>query len=220
LPDGSYNFRVRAKDRAGNVDGTPASRTFSVETPLRNDLQTAEAAAEFYFPDAASFDVPSSCGGSPAIDCPGGTPLPPADQLAVTSSRNVVGPIGGNRYDVTATLDVQTLQPVTLSGFGADCDATATSANGASPTWTVNVSLNFVADPDSGVLRIDPGTATPSGVETTDVSISGASLLCSATDTFKSFFISTLEDQLAGMFVGASLCAAPGPEYLGLCPPS
>ena len=30
LPDGSYNFFVKAKDEAGNVDSTPASRSFTV----------------------------------------------------------------------------------------------------------------------------------------------------------------------------------------------
>ena len=32
LTDGSHTFRVRATDTAGNVDATPASRTFAVET--------------------------------------------------------------------------------------------------------------------------------------------------------------------------------------------
>jgi hypothetical protein len=32
LPDGSHTFRVRAKDAAGNVDPTPASQTFTVDT--------------------------------------------------------------------------------------------------------------------------------------------------------------------------------------------
>jgi Bacterial Ig-like domain len=32
LPDGSHTFQVRAKDAAGNVDPTPASQTFTVDT--------------------------------------------------------------------------------------------------------------------------------------------------------------------------------------------
>src|SRR5439155_3911955 len=32
LGDGSYAFSVRAKDRAGNVDSSPATRSFTVDT--------------------------------------------------------------------------------------------------------------------------------------------------------------------------------------------
>lgn len=221
LPDGSYTFRVRAKDKAGNVDGTPASRAFSVETPLTNDLQTAEAAAQIYFPDAASFDAPAQCAGTVLVDCPGGTPLPPADQLTVTSSRSVVGPIGGNRYDVTATENVATLQPIKLSAFGADCDLNMNSANGATPTWTVTLSLDFVVDAESGALRIEHSNTAVSGFEDSDWSLSGSSLLCSLAGTFTT---GTVRDAFVGMLeayfdeVGWSLCAAPGPAYLGPCP--
>jgi hypothetical protein len=31
LANGSHAFRVRAIDRAGNIDGTPAARSFSVQ---------------------------------------------------------------------------------------------------------------------------------------------------------------------------------------------
>jgi hypothetical protein len=37
LSDGSYTFKVRAKDAAGNVDGTPASRSFTVDVPALPD---------------------------------------------------------------------------------------------------------------------------------------------------------------------------------------
>jgi hypothetical protein len=32
LPDGSVNFRVRAVDAAGNVDASPDSRSFVIDT--------------------------------------------------------------------------------------------------------------------------------------------------------------------------------------------
>jgi len=34
LPDGSYTFEVRAKDEAGNVDSSPASRSFTVDVEV------------------------------------------------------------------------------------------------------------------------------------------------------------------------------------------
>ena len=78
-----------AEVAAGNVDGTPATRAFDVETPLTEDLATVDAAAKLYFPDTVDMDVPSSCGGNPAIDCPGGNPEPPAKQLRVSSTRAI-----------------------------------------------------------------------------------------------------------------------------------
>jgi arylsulfatase A-like enzyme len=38
LPDGSHNFRVKAIDAAGNVDATPASRSFTVDTVAPNPV--------------------------------------------------------------------------------------------------------------------------------------------------------------------------------------
>ncbi len=35
LPDGTYTFNVRATDAAGNVDPTPATRTFTIDTVRR-----------------------------------------------------------------------------------------------------------------------------------------------------------------------------------------
>ena len=59
LPNGSYNFMVRAKDEAGNIDPTPANRSFKVKTdttpPVISDVED--------FPD------PQIVGGYVNITC-------------------------------------------------------------------------------------------------------------------------------------------------------
>ncbi len=218
LPDGSYTLAVRARDEAGNVDKTPASQGFIVETPITNDLATAQAAAALYFPDALDMDAPASCGTDPAIDCPDGNPLPPADQVRIESIRSVVEVPGQNRYDVSATLDVTTLQAIKVSAFGLDCDLTMNSANGADPDWDARVSLNFYVEPSSGDYYIYLGNMLINGVEVADYAFSG-DFGCTLVDWGSAYaqdsIVNTLEDQFGS---GSSLCAAPGPAYLGPCP--
>jgi hypothetical protein len=220
LIDGSYTFKVRARDAAGNADATPASRAFNVETPLTMDQETAEAAAELYFPDAAVFDVPATCGGSTSIDCPDGTPVPPADQVSTTSTRTVTEVVGANRYDIIATTDVATLQAIkVLVPLGPNCDLTVTSANGDSPTWTFTMSLHFVTDPTTGELRIERGDLGITGAEEDDFELLGG-YACQLANLGIGFIIDTFVDSFSDYFmdVGYALCAAPGPAYLGPCP--
>ncbi len=42
LPDGTYTFKVRARNRAGLVDPTPAERTFTVNTSSEGDITPPE----------------------------------------------------------------------------------------------------------------------------------------------------------------------------------
>jgi hypothetical protein len=56
LPDGAHTFEVRATDRAGNTDATPASRSFTVDTAAPGTkiqsgprLRTAKTTATFTF---------------------------------------------------------------------------------------------------------------------------------------------------------------------------
>jgi hypothetical protein len=249
LGEGRHKFLVRAR-MAGAVDPSPAARAFTVdpvkndttipggtednrpatetplpeppapEVPLTKTLETAQAAAELYFPDAMDMDVPASCGGTTTVDCPGGIPLPPVDQLSVTSTRSVLEVAGQSRYDVTVTSGVETLQVVKVGIPGGDCDMTLTSANGANPNWTIHLSLLFLTDA-SGEYRIEPQNTVLTGEDAADFNLSGG-IACALANLglgfYSDFYLMPLEAHFAQ--VGRALCAAPGPAYLGPCPPT
>jgi hypothetical protein len=217
LPDGAYEFQVRATDPAGNADKSPATREFNVESPLRKTEETGVIASAIYFPDIADIDAPASCGGNPEVDCPNGQPLPPADQLRLTSSRSGVWSGPSSRYDLTVTLDVETLQAVKMKISGIECDVTFTSANGTIPTWQVQVPLNFQIEASTGDFRIVPGSIGINNFEQDDVEITGG--FSCAFANFGTAPFGSFVDWLSDTMVGYSLCAAPGPEYLGPCPP-
>jgi hypothetical protein len=223
LPDESYVFEVRARDKAGNLDATPATRAFSVNTPLTEDLPTAQAAAALYFPATADRDVVASCGGSTPVDCPGGVPAPAAPQLRVASSTpSLVAIAGTSRYDVSVTQGVSTLAPIKVTiPLVGDCNLTLTSANGTQPTWNVFVSLQFVIDSTTGERRILHQNLTTTGVEAADFTLTG-SVACALANAFNAASIGNLYTGLLAdsmSQVGWALCAAPGPAYLGPCPP-
>jgi len=245
LEQGRHVFRVRAR-KAGAVDPSPATRAFTVdsagnetaapseptasppqppppEVPITKTQETAEEAAELYFPDAIDLDVPATCGGSPELDCPNGSPLPPEDQLSVSSTRNVVEQVGQSRYDVTAVSGVETLNVIKANiPLVGECDVTLTSdsAGGALPNWTIEVPLNFVKDPTSGAYRIEMGDLTLNEFEAADYSLAGnvgCSLANPGTSYFQEIYLTTLRAHFNE--VGSPMCAAPGPAYLGPCPP-
>ena len=219
LHDGTYTFEVKARDMAGNTDATPASRMFNVETPITQSLATAAAAAELYFPEQINLDVPASCGGSPEVDCENGLPLPPEDQLAVTSTLTKLELATSSRYDVTVTSDVSTLQSIAVSAFGADCELTLTSAHGSVPTWQITAALNFQTIPGGSALRIVPSDLSVDNLEDADISFSGE-IPCSSgsfgSAMAEQIYLSTVQSQIEQ--IGIRLCAAPGPAYLGPCP--
>ena len=224
LGDDEYVFTVAAVDAAGNTDKTPAQQTFSLDTPLTMDPQTAAQAAEMYFPSGAiTGDVPAVCSGDVTVDCPGGVPLSPADQVELTSS-HVVQQVSPSEYLVVATLDARTLDPEPVLGFlGSSCSLGYDSAKGATPTLQATVPLDFVTDGTTGALRIQTGTVTLTGVEAADLTLTGdpicalsSTVVALATGQLTSDLVSLLEAWFAE--VGDPLCAVPGPAYLGACP--
>jgi hypothetical protein len=223
--DAFYTVEAKAVDEAGNVDPTPGSDDFDVETPITEDQQTVALAAAMYFPDAANRDAPASCGGSTPIDCPGGNALPPDDdQLSTASGRNVVaGPQNSHRYDLTVTHDSHTISPVVVTSQGiGDCDLTFNSANGATAHWTITQSLtfetgNYISGAPGGKL-IAPQNVTVSGIDSQDYAIAphNNNLACSFAGSFLP------ASSFAGAYIGIigadeALCAKLGPGYLAPC---
>jgi hypothetical protein len=219
LPDDSYTFAVRSSDAAGNTDSTPATRAFSIVTPITESLQTAQAAADLYFPvERVALDVPASCNTNPAIDCPGGVPREPSDQLVVASTHSVAkSSTTEHRFDITAPSDVTTREAFTMTLSGVECSVSVTSANGDAPSWAVGVPLDFYFDTTWGDRRIAVGDPSVGAVEGADYALSGG-FLCSQGGFFSPSLIAaayadTLEAYLDQ--VGDPMCAAPGPAYLG-----
>jgi len=222
--DAFYTIEARAIDKAGNADPTPASWEFDVETPITDDLATAEAAATLYFPDTANMDAPATCGNTP-IDCPGGSPLPPdPDQVSTTSARSVVAVPDANRYDVTVTHHSQTLSPVVVTApIVGDCDLTWNSDSGTTNHWTITASLNVATGYPAGMFvpggkYIAPQNTSVSGIESQDYVVAqhGGGFGCGFSDS--SFYGSFLVGHYP-TFLGADrpLCPKLGPGYLTPC---
>ena len=233
LPDGTHTFKVRARDRAGNLDPTPASRSFSVERVLTADLAGARAAIAHYFPNKLVMDVPPICVATTSevlIDCPGGSELPASDQLAIASSRTVVE-VAPNQYHATITSDVASLRAVAVTWPAAtmatECGLAMTSAHGDNPVWTVTVPLTIGPDPtspESGENRARYSGLDVTGVEPHDWGITtwGEQYqpACGqghfSSDFVAAIYESILDAHLSA--VGNPLCAVTGPAHLGPCP--
>lgn len=222
LADAQHVFRVRAR-LDGRTDRSPAVRRFETITPIAFTQQFIDAAAAYYLPADATFDVPASCPpADPAIDCPGGVADPASDQVHMVSTYTLTTLPDLSRVDVSAVSDVTTLAPVHISTLGVTCDLAVNSALGASPHWGGLVSLSFVTDPDTGVMRIVPSNPTLSNVEAADFTISphssGDAFLCGVISSTLSLYLATLQSTLASLLAGQPLCAAPGAPLVELCP--
>jgi hypothetical protein len=222
--DAFYTFEVMAIDQAGNADATPASWHFDVETPITDDLQTAQLAAAILFPDTANKDAIAWCSPNDTIlDCPGGTALAPdPNQLSTASSRSAVAAVatGPNsyRYDFTVTHDAHTISPVVLTSFGSNCNLTFNSANGASPHWTIQDSLTIVNSTSANNWH--PGgkaiaqQGIISGIEAADYGLAG-SFTC-LSNPFNTGQMTGAYQAMTDPF--RSLCVALGPGYIAPCP--
>jgi len=118
LADGSHSFDVRAKDAAGNVDATPASRSWTVDTTPPDTTLTAGPSGTATT-DSASFSFSSSESGS-TFQCQ----LDSGAWVTCTSPKSYSSLANGSH---------------TFSVRAAD-SAANTDVTPASRTWTVNTS--------------------------------------------------------------------------------
>ncbi|RKQ90311.1 Tol biopolymer transport system component [Solirubrobacter pauli] len=108
LADGTYRFAVRARDRAGNVDDTPATRTFTIDTVAPDTVFTATLASAPAPPvgmGTSTFAVSPSGVASLGVTCPAGAPSACEGQLAIDresgrASAAATIPIASTRYSV------------------------------------------------------------------------------------------------------------------------
>ena len=157
LSNGSHTFEVKAKDGAGNVDATPASRTFSVEVPppppddtTPPDTTIDSGPSGTVNSSSASFTFSSDEAGS-TFEC-----KLDASTFASCTSPKAYGGLsnGSHTFEVRAT------------------DAAGnTDATPASRTWTVDTAATKVLTSvaDTQILENAPttnyGATTPLGAD-------------------------------------------------------
>jgi large repetitive protein len=134
LVDGSHTFQVRATDAAGNVDGSPASYAWTVDTVAPDSSFTVVPADPTNDP-TATFEFTASEGGS-SFQCrlDGGA-------WSGCASPATIGPLpdGSHTFDVRAT-DTAGNQETTPESYTWVVDAGEPSVSIAQPSGFVNAS--------------------------------------------------------------------------------
>lgn len=158
-----------------------------------------------------SFDVPSSCGGSPAVCCPGGNPQSPCGPVVIDlvarpgdAPRMELRPASGaSRLDVTVRARVKTQAdiPVNIPVVG-DCGIEIDTAPGANPDIRLDIPVNFRQDTAAGTTRIEVGDVAVTQLTSDDVSLNGG-FGCQFASLGISFFLGTLTDTFADAIKGA-----------------
>ena len=214
------NFR-RALSTAAIACLAPSLHGCGSDSPtgpetLPQTLETVQAAVNFV--TNGQMRIPSSCGGSPAVNCPGGTAGSPV-YLTMTQTASTVAFVpGADRYDFSVNLSVVTATgiPITIPIAG-ECTLNINTAHGTSPTITVTGNARFARQTVDGPIdRINFDNIVVSNLTADDVSLTGA-FGCALADLGISFFIGTLTATFADN-LAVGLCAAPGPALLRPCP--
>ncbi|HVF77924.1 MAG TPA: hypothetical protein VNA28_06480 [Solirubrobacteraceae bacterium] len=165
LSDGEHTFQVRAKDGPGNVDLTPASRTWTIDTTPPRDTAAPDTTIDSgptgtVATDLASFTFSSSESGS-SFECS----LDGGAYAACTSPKDYTA-----LSDGTHTFDVR-----------ATDAALNTDPSPASRTWTINTTPPPDTSPPETTIDSGPtGTVTNASASFTfSSSESGSSFECS-----------------------------------------
>jgi len=177
-------------------------------------------------------EVPSNCGGSPSVACPGGQPSnPPATIEAdptehVGDTARIVVAIGDPHPDPTAnTIDnvtvrvrLKTPSPIPASiPLVGDCGMNIDSSAGTYPDVRFDTQLTRLTNRLTGPPN--QSGVTVSQLEAADVSLTGG-IACAVANLGLGFFTGTLTDTMADWFRPATaLCGAAAPYYWQPCPP-
>jgi hypothetical protein len=156
LPDGSHTFEVRAIDTAGNVDATPASRTWTIDTAAPNTT-IASGPADPTNSSGASFGFGSDEANS-TFQCQ----LDGGGYATCSSPKSYSGLSDGTHtFEVRAT-DAAGNQDTTpaSSTWTIDTAAPDTSIGSgpADPTTATSATFDFTSEPGAGFeCQLDGG---------------------------------------------------------------
>jgi MYXO-CTERM domain-containing protein len=154
-----------------------------------------------------SFNVPSSCGGSTPVCCPGGNPqancgpldidltLHPGDQPRLELHPQQ----GASTLNVTVRARLKTEMdiPVTIPIVG-DCGVKVDTNPGSTPDVQIDLPIAFEQDGTAGTTRINVGSVSLSNLTSDDVALTGG-FGCQVANFGLSAFLSLLTDQLTGV---------------------
>jgi hypothetical protein len=192
LADGSRTFRVRATDAAGNLDATPASRSWTVDT-VAPDTAIGSGPSGAVHSRSASFAFSStepgatfqcSLDGSPFASC-----ASPAQYSGLADGSHTFGvratDAAGN-VDASPASRTWTVDPVLLSdGFE--------SGRFDSP-WSVHTAIDGTAAVQSGVVKTGAYAAAIAAPSSTSYAYARTTFSASQTDvTVSGYFDITAE---------------------------
>ncbi|HVU04965.1 MAG TPA: hypothetical protein VHE30_24610 [Polyangiaceae bacterium] len=156
--------------------------------------------AKYLFGGTTDLNVPSSCGSSTALCCPGGTPSSVCGPLSIDVTahpgdlpRLVLAPSSGaSRLDVTLRGRLKTTSdvPITIPVAG-DCSIAVDTAPGAGPDIGISFPLSFTQNPIAGTTGLVVGDVTITGLTTEDVKLNGP-FACSLASAGLSLYQDTL----------------------------
>ncbi len=147
-----------------------------------------------------AIDVPASCGGNPAVCCPGGNPVSPCGPVTIDLTlqpgdlpRLEIRPAqGASRLDVVLRARLKTAMdiPVKIPVVG-DCGIAIDTAPGPNADIKIDLPVGFPQDAQAGTTRVDAGAVTLSQLTTQDVNLTGG-FACQLANLGLSFFLNTL----------------------------
>lgn len=172
---------------------------------------TVQAAVDFIL--KSPMIVPTTCGGDPSINCPGGVAGAQLS-LPLTHTAPTVAELSNRVYSFATDVAMNNATAIPFTYAGVSCNVTINTSQGASPTVHVSGTATFAQNPitNKTYLNIEP---TVTGLEDADVALTGDFLCTTTAASLKPAIIATVLTAIENQ--GGQLCGAPGPTLFIDC---